>query len=321
MKNALFIFIFLSGYSFSQMDKTVKYLGLCDEALQLYYAKNFKASGLKYSEAFKFGSRVADRYNAACTWAMAQNADSAFSQLNRIASKYDNYGQISRDPDLEPIRNDIRWKPLLEIIKQNFDKKYEKYNKPLAYRLDSIYNDDQEERLKSEAIAEKYGWDSKEIADLWRIIQYKDSVNLVKVKDILDKHGWLGADSVGEDGNAALFLVIQHSDQKTQEKYLPLMREAVKNKKANASELALLEDRVALGQGKKQIYGSQVGMDNQTKIYYVLPLEDPDNVDLRRKKVGLGPISDYVSQWGIKWNAAQYKKDLPAIEAKQKQNK
>ncbi len=36
------------------------------------------------------------------------------------------------------------------------------------------------------------------------------------------------------------------------------MRKAVKNKKASASSLALLEDRVTLKQYKKQIYGSQI---------------------------------------------------------------
>jgi hypothetical protein len=67
----------------------------------------------------------------------------------------------------------------------------------------------------------------------------------------LDKYGWLGADVVGGQGNSTLFLVIQHSDQATQEKYLPMMREAVKNGKAQGSSLALLEDRAALGQRQK----------------------------------------------------------------------
>ena len=96
------------------------------------------------------------------------------------------------------------------------------------------------------------------------------------------------------------------------------MREAVKSGKASGSSLALLEDRVALKQGKKQIYGSQIGQDSDLKLYYVLPLEDPDNVDKRRAEVGLQPLSDYVNHWQIKWDVEQYKKDLPTIEAKRK---
>jgi hypothetical protein len=49
-----------------------------------------------------------------------------------------------------------------------------------------------------------------------------------------------------------------------------------------------------------------------------LPLEDPDNVDKRRAAVGLEPLADYVKSWDIEWNVEAYKKQLPAIEAKQK---
>lgn len=152
----------------------------------------------------------------------------------------------------------------------------------------------------------------------WKIINEKDSINLIKVKKILDERGWLGADIIGNQGNSTLFLVIQHSDIETQEKYLPMMREAVSKGNARASSLALLEDRVALRKGGKQIYGSQVGRDQETGEYYVLPLVDPDNVDKRRAEVGLGTIQDYISNWGMTWDVEEYKKKLPEIEAKQK---
>jgi hypothetical protein len=97
-----------------------------------------------------------------------------------------------------------------------------------------------------------------------------------------------------------------------------MMREAVSKGNAKASSLALLEDRVALRKGQKQIYGSQIGRDQETGEYYVLPLIDPDNVDQRRAKVGLGTIQDYISNWGMTWDVEAYKKKLPEIEAKQK---
>ncbi|MEZ5038583.1 MAG: DUF6624 domain-containing protein [Saprospiraceae bacterium] len=69
--------------------------------------------------------------------------------------------------------------------------------------------------------------------------------------------GWLGADVIGNQGNSTLFLVIQHADIETQEKYLPMMRDAVSKGNARASSLALLEDRVALRKGEKQIFSTQ----------------------------------------------------------------
>jgi hypothetical protein len=124
----------------------------------------------------------------------------------------------------------------------------------------------------------------------------------------------LGVDSIGIQGNMTLFLVIQHSNLITQEKYLPMMREAVKKGNAVGSSLALLEDRVALGLGKKQIYGSQIGRDPATGNWYVLPLEDPDNVNSRRKQVGLPDIEDYLRNWGLKWDVESYKKEVLSRE-------
>lgn len=143
---------------------------------------------------------------------------------------------------------------------------------------------------------------------------YKDSINLIKVIEIIDAYGWIGPDKVGGQANQTLFLVIQHSDLKTQQKYLPILREAVKNKNASGSAMALLEDRVALGEGKRQIYGSQIGYDKEKNESFVLPLEDPDNVDKRRAHVGLGLLADYVKRWGIIWNVEEYKQKLPEIE-------
>jgi hypothetical protein len=190
-------------------------------------------------------------------------------------------------------------------------------NDTLVGQLDSVRIDDQLYRGQLESIQNKYGVESQEMKDLWKIIQRKDSLNLIKIELILGKYGWLGADIIGESGNTTLFLVIQHSDLDTQIKYLPIMQNAVKNGNAKASSLALLEDRVALRQGKRQIYGSQISWNMETNEYYVLPLDDPDNVDKRRAAVGLPPLADYISTWNLKWDVEQYKKDLPSIEARQ----
>jgi hypothetical protein len=325
MKQITFIIAFLSltHLVFGQ-NAPKEYFDFVKIADSLYNAKEYRNSANKYSEAFKVNGWKgfpSDRYNAACSWSLAAVPDSAFFQLDRIATKlnYSDYGHITTDTDLNSLHNDFRWKPLLEKIKQNKDKAEANLNKPLVATLDSIYIEDQQYRQQIDGIEKKYGWESKEMKDHWKIINEKDSINIVKVKSILDKYGWLGADVVGGQGNSTLFLVIQHSDQTTQEKYLPMMREAVKNGKAKGSSLALLEDRVALGQGKRQIYGSQIGRDSETQMHYVLPLEDPDNVDKRRAEVGLGLLSEYLNYWQINWNVAQYKKDLPKLEAKTKQ--
>jgi hypothetical protein len=77
--------------------------------------------------------------------------------------------------------------------------------------------------------------------------------------------------------------------------------------------LALLEDRIALGEGKKQVYGSQYSQDEEGKKY-VQPLIDPDHVDERRAEIGLMLIEDYAKLLGITWNLEEYKKWLVVNE-------
>ncbi|NID10339.1 DUF6624 domain-containing protein [Fibrivirga algicola] len=319
------IFLCLSfclGTAYSAFGQNATYLALAKKADSLYQAKDYKNSALTYSNAFKANGWVGlstDRYNAACSWALANNADSAFFQLNRIATKagYANYNHITTDADLVSLHRDDRWKPLLVLINQNKEKAEANFNKPLVVQLDSIYKDDQQYRQQLNDVEKQYGLESNQVKALWAIITKKDAANLTRVRAILDKYGWLGSNVIGQQGNSTLFLVIQHADQQTQETYLPMMRDAVKKGNAAGSALALLEDRVALGQHKRQIYGSQIGRNTQTKQYYVLPLEDPDNVDKRRADVGLQPLAEYVSRWQIKWDVEQYKKDQQANEPNQ----
>jgi hypothetical protein len=115
--------------------------------------------------------------------------------------------------------------------------------------------------------------------------------------------------------------VIQHADIATQQKYLPMMREAVKKGNARPSSLALLEDRVLLRTGKNQIYGSQIGTDPKTNLNYVLPLDDPENVDKRRAEVELQPLADYISHWNLTWDVEAYKKQLPDLIEKENRKK
>ena len=314
---ALFIF----NFSFAQDSE--KYSELIQTAWSLYESKDYLKSGEMYSEAFvALGGKAMlnDRYNAACSWALANKPDSAFVQLFKIAEKgnYTNYGHIKTDTDLISLHNDQRWTKVIQIVKTNKEKAEANLDKPLVAILDTIYQEDQKYRQQIKEIEDKYGWESDEMKTHWKIINEKDSINIIKVKKILDERGWLGADVIGNQGNSTLFLVIQHSNIETQEKYLPMMREAVSKGHAQSSSLALLEDRVALRKGEKQIYGSQVGRDQETGEYYVLPLVDPDNVDKRRAEVGLGTIQDYISNWGMTWDVEEYKKKLPEIEAKQK---
>ncbi len=320
MKIKLLITIIgLLAFNFTFGQDKEKYSELKKEAWNLYESKEYKKSANKYKEAFDQIDGKAypnDRYNAACSYALAEDVENSFYHLFRLGndSDYKNYGHITTDSDLNILHKDKRWNELITIVKSNKEEAEKDLDKPLVAALDSIHQEDQKYRRQINDIEKKYGWKSDEMTAHWKIINEKDSINLIKIEKILDERGWLGSNIIGAQGNGTLFLVIQHSDIETQLKYLPMMREAVKLGNARASSLALLEDRVALRQGKRQIYGSQIHSDKNGEKF-VAPLIDPENVDTRRAEVGLGTLADYIGHWDLTWDIKKHKERVAKIEA------
>lgn len=314
MKIKMFFLLLLcnSGYLTSQnLEQYSKFIRQGDS---LYNLKKYENSCIAYSTAFKVNNwkgYLNDRYNTACACALSDFSDTAFHHLYKIAfiGKYKKYEHIINDSDLFSLHKDNRWKIVIQQVKNNKDTAEKFLNKPICKTLDTIFRDDQDDRKKIDEFIFKYGDNSPELRFLYSKIEEKDIINTHKVSKIIDKYGWLGIDEIGSEGNTTLFLVIQHSNQSTQEKYLPILKDAVKNKKADPSQLALLEDRLSIEKGGKQVYGSQIGGTKGN--YYLFPLEDPDNVDKRRLEVGLSPLAEYLMLWQLKWDLLEYKKNNP----------
>ena len=121
-----------------------------------------------------------------------------------------------------------------------------------------------------------------------------DRRNTARMAQIVAKHGWPGKSLVGEDGSEAAFLLVQHADQAKafQKRCLPLLKTAADRGEARKKDWAYLTDRVLLGEGKPQIYGTGF-QPNANGELVPLPIYDEANVDARRKSVGLPPLAEY----------------------------
>lgn len=181
-----------------------------------------------------------------------------------------------------------------------------KINKPLAARLDSLYREDQEGRMQLLKWMRE-GFSTHSMDSLRTVLREKDVSNLRLVEKILDRYGWLGPQQVGMNGSQALFLVIQHADLPTQKKYYPLLLKAESDGKILSSNLAILEDRIAVREGREQTYGSQGYTDKEKKKTFVYPLKDPAGLDSLRKARGLPPMATYIKDW----SEADYQSYLP----------
>lgn len=273
------------------------------QASDAYNAKNYRTSGELYDQAFKQSKAQptnSDFYNAACTWALAGDANKAFQYLDRATlAGWENVAHLKQDTDLTALHTDKRWQPMLTKLVATVAKIEANYNKPLKQQLDSIHAADQGGRLKYDAIEKKYGVKSAEMTALWKEIEVTDNRNLQIIKKLLDTHGWPTKAEVGNTGNTTVFLVIQHSDLATQQKYFPMAKQAAERGDLSKSGLALLQDRILIGEGKAQIYGSQLHTDPTTGKTAFSPIEDEAHVDERRAAIGMEPLASYAKRFGL----------------------
>jgi hypothetical protein len=155
---------------------------------------------------------------------------------------------------------------------------------------------DQQYRDQWDSVQSKYGFNSPGFIELLKKTIAQDSINMITVGNIINKYGWLGKEQTSPDANDALFLVIQHATLPSQLTYLPVMKKAVAEKKAKATDYALLVDRTNMRQGKFQIYGSQINSDANGHLH-IFPIFDEPNLNRRRKSVGLPPMQEYFKKF------------------------
>lgn len=117
--------------------------------------------------------------------------------------------------------------------------------------------------------------------------------NNARMREIVAQHGWPGRTLVAEEGSEAAWLIVQHAilDPDLQQRCVELLTDAVAKGEAPARHLAMLTDRVLMEQGEPQIYGCITVGDDQGGVV-LWKVADPDQVDERRREVGLPPLAE-----------------------------
>ncbi len=138
-------------------------------------------------------------------------------------------------------------------------------NIPLKKELDSLQTLDQKYRTalsanmrgKGDSLALVYGVKKEDLNDyLWKLQGEIDSLNTVRVEEIINKYGYPGVSIVGKPTNEVAFYIVQHS--KVIDKYLPIVKEAAEKNELRFQLYAMMLDRSLMFQDKEQIYGTQV---------------------------------------------------------------
>jgi hypothetical protein len=134
---------------------------------------------------------------------------------------------------------------------------------------------------------------------MWQV----DGENIKWLKEVVATHGWPGQSMVGQQAAFSAWLLVQHCDRDRdfQEACLEKMM-ALPKGEVEPRNLAYLTDRVLVGRGKKQLYGTQCTTKDGKSVPH--PIEDEANVEQRRKDMGLGTLAAYLEQMNRTYGTA-----------------
>ncbi len=122
----------------------------------------------------------------------------------------------------------------------------------------------------------------------------QDTINLVQLKEIIEIYGYPGLSLVSPDYMNVAVMIILHSDQKTQEKYVDLIKQEAENKEITYTWYPYLVDKIQIGKKQEQEFGTQCDLDRKINQFILLPTRDLKTLDIRRRKYGLQPYRDYL---------------------------
>lgn len=186
---------------------------------------------------------------------------------------------------------------LIEEVKKTYDR----YVKPeAAFFLDSLYYADQRYRTMSLYDLTGYipGLDTFHLttSDKASIdFDHHDESVRKKLLMYLEHNGFPEIAKVGRRQTRAVSLILIHSeDTVLMRRYLPILETRCKDGEAEWDCYALLFDRLQVNLGLPQKYGTQKVFTDETRsLTRYAPMDDLDIVNLRRRNMGLHPLSEH----------------------------
>lgn len=278
----------------------MSYNDYISQADQCFMQGDFKGASEAFSQAIThYKDQITGQhlYNGACAAALASQHEVAFERLNmRLQKEPDWYvDDPNRDNDLISLHNDPRWQTYCDTIVARRDKIEANYDKPLMNRLMEIGRRDQGIRQEWFYAMNAEPRNQTLVDSIFHEMVKVDSVNQIEICAILDSCGFVGSDKVGK-ACSTFWLIIQHAPH-LQKKYFPMFVEAMKRGDLHPSSIALMDDRIAVFEGRPQKYGTQIRQDADGKMV-LEPLLDPDKVDQWRQEMDMEPLIDYLKRMG-----------------------
>lgn len=135
-----------------------------------------------------------------------------------------------------------------------------------------------------------------DLPKIYQQVAIVDRVHAERLKKLVRACGWPRKSAQGAQAAGAAWLLAQHADPQAQRDFLPHLESAVKAGEASPSDLAYLTDRIAVTQGRAQLYGTQWDMKGPCD-FELEKLDDRNKVNARRKSAGMPSLEEYERQF------------------------
>ncbi len=121
-----------------------------------------------------------------------------------------------------------------------------------------------------------------------------DMDNTKRAKEIIAQMGYPTISKVGEVSSNQFWFLIQHADHDLDfQKECMVMLKSLPIHEVNQGNIAYLEDRIRVAEGRPTLYGTQFRKNPETGKLEPCPIEDAEHLDERRIAVGLDPFEEY----------------------------
>ena len=110
------------------------------------------------------------------------------------------------------------------------------------------------------------------------------------LQQVYSGYGWPKISIFGAQASDDFWLLVQHQTLAVQEQMLPAMKVAVDADEATKRNYAYLFDRVEVGRGKPQHWGTQSRCENEQAVLF--PVDEISHLEQRRKQIGLEPLAE-----------------------------
>ncbi|SFD84922.1 DUF6624 domain-containing protein [Flavobacterium phragmitis] len=119
--------------------------------------------------------------------------------------------------------------------------------------------------------------------------------NAKELEVIISQIGYPSIDKVGEEASQSAWIIIQHAIAQPDfmRKCAKELEKAVNENKADPINLAYLTDRIAVFEGKPQLYGTQFDWDENGEMS-PNSFDDLTKVNERRKQIGFNTLEEQI---------------------------